>query len=138
MYYTVEPPNNGHVGDECFVHYSEDVPSSEVLTCIQLLAGGTQFAIVGSLSALRSVHYRRFRCIHLSTIKYTIQQTLSLYIGPSTARVECTARFNSAVGMQVTCIVNSDFTGNGITSIRYSINDQEQEEGILQITLPQY
>ena len=39
----VEPPNNGHVGDECFVHYSEVVPSSEVLACIQLLAGGTQF-----------------------------------------------------------------------------------------------
>ena len=34
---TVESPNNGHVGDECFVHYSE------VLTCIQSLAGGTQF-----------------------------------------------------------------------------------------------
>ena len=41
--YTVEPPNNGHVGDECFVHYSEVVPSSEVQTCIQLLAVGTQF-----------------------------------------------------------------------------------------------
>ena len=40
---TVEPPNNGHVGDECFVPYSEVVPSSEILTCIQLLAGGTQF-----------------------------------------------------------------------------------------------
>ena len=39
----MEPPNNGHIGDECFVHYSEVVPSSEVLTCIQLLAGGTQF-----------------------------------------------------------------------------------------------
>ena len=36
----VELPNNGHVGDECFV---EVVPSSEVLTCIQLLAGGMQF-----------------------------------------------------------------------------------------------
>ena len=36
----MEPPNNGHVGDECFVHYSEVVPSSEVLTCIQLF---TQF-----------------------------------------------------------------------------------------------
>ena len=32
-----------HVGDECFVHYLEVVLSSEVLTCIQLLAGGTQF-----------------------------------------------------------------------------------------------
>ena len=28
--YTVEPPNNGHVGDEHFVHCSEVVPSSEV------------------------------------------------------------------------------------------------------------
>ena len=27
---TVEPPNNGHVGDECFVHCSEVVPSLEV------------------------------------------------------------------------------------------------------------
>ena len=27
---TVEPPNNGHLGDECFVHCSEVVPSSEV------------------------------------------------------------------------------------------------------------
>ena len=41
--YTVEPPSNGHVAGECFVHYSEVVLSSEVLTCIQLLAGGTQF-----------------------------------------------------------------------------------------------
>ena len=28
--YTVEPPNNGHFGDEHFVHCSEVVPSSEV------------------------------------------------------------------------------------------------------------
>ena len=28
--YTVEPLNNGQVGDERFVHYSEVVPSSEV------------------------------------------------------------------------------------------------------------
>ena len=27
---TVEPPNNGHIGDEHFVHCSEVVPSSEV------------------------------------------------------------------------------------------------------------
>ena len=27
---TVEPPNNGHTGDEHLVHYSEVVPSSEV------------------------------------------------------------------------------------------------------------
>ena len=26
----MEPPNNGHVGDEHFVHCSEVVPSSEV------------------------------------------------------------------------------------------------------------
>ena len=29
--FTVEPPNNGHGGDEHFVHCSEVVPSSEVL-----------------------------------------------------------------------------------------------------------
>ena len=28
--YTVEPPNNGHIGDGHFVHCSEVVPSSEV------------------------------------------------------------------------------------------------------------
>ena len=28
--YTVEPLNTGHTGDECFVHCSEVVPSSEV------------------------------------------------------------------------------------------------------------
>ena len=28
--YTVEPPNNGHVGDEHFVHYSEVASYSEV------------------------------------------------------------------------------------------------------------
>ena len=28
--YTVEPPNNGHFGDEHFVHCSEVVPYSEV------------------------------------------------------------------------------------------------------------
>ena len=31
------------LGTSVFVHYSEVVPSSEVLTCIRLLAGGTQF-----------------------------------------------------------------------------------------------
>ena len=54
--YTVEPLNNGHIGDECFVHYSEVVPSSEVLTCTQLLAGAHSLSIVGKLSTLRSVH----------------------------------------------------------------------------------
>ena len=48
----MEPLNNGHVGDECFVHYSEVVPSSDVLTCIQLLAGGMQF--VHSREVVRS------------------------------------------------------------------------------------
>ena len=36
----MEPPNNGHGGDEHFVHSSEVVPSSEVLplsTIISLL-----------------------------------------------------------------------------------------------------
>ena len=28
--YTVEPPRNGHIGDGCFVHCSEVVPSLEL------------------------------------------------------------------------------------------------------------
>ena len=60
----MEPPNNGRIGDKCFVHYSEVVPSLEVLTCIQLLAGARGLSIVRRLSAFRSVHCRRFHCIH--------------------------------------------------------------------------
>ena len=41
--YTVEPLNNGHGGDEHFVHCSEVVPSSEVEMYGQLMAGGKQF-----------------------------------------------------------------------------------------------
>ena len=26
-FWTLKPPNNGHVGDECYVHYSEVVLS---------------------------------------------------------------------------------------------------------------
>ena len=40
---TVEPLNNGHGGDEHFVHCSEVVPSSEVEMYGQLMAGGKQF-----------------------------------------------------------------------------------------------
>ena len=55
LFITVDPLNNGHVGEECYVHYSEVVPSLEVLTCTQLLAGGKQFVCCRRLSALRSV-----------------------------------------------------------------------------------
>ena len=41
--YTVEPLNNGHVGDEHFVHCLEVVPSSEVEMYGQLMEGGKQF-----------------------------------------------------------------------------------------------
>ena len=40
---TVEPLNNGHSGDERFVHCSEVVPLSEVEMHGQLMAGGKQF-----------------------------------------------------------------------------------------------
>ena len=43
LLYTVEPLNNGHGGDEHFVHCSEVVPSSEVEMYGQLMAGGKQF-----------------------------------------------------------------------------------------------
>ena len=40
---TVEPPNNGHVGDEHVVQCSEVVPSLEVEMYGQLMEGGKQF-----------------------------------------------------------------------------------------------
>ena len=56
----MEPPNNGQVGDEHFVHCSEVVPSSEVWTIYR--QGANSLSIVGRLSTLRSVHYQRFHC----------------------------------------------------------------------------
>ena len=49
---TVKPPNNGHVGDECFVHCSEVVPSSEVEMYGQYIGRGEQLPIVGRLSTI--------------------------------------------------------------------------------------
>ena len=40
---TVEPLNNGHVGDEHFVHCSEVVPSLEVEMYGQYIGRGKQF-----------------------------------------------------------------------------------------------
>ena len=40
----MEPPNNGHVGDEHFVHCLEVVPSSEVEMYGQLMAGGKRLS----------------------------------------------------------------------------------------------
>ena len=51
--YTVEPPNNGHVGDEHFVHCLEVVPSSEVEMYGQLMEGASSLSIVGRLSLRR-------------------------------------------------------------------------------------
>ena len=60
----MEPPNNGQVGDEHFVHCSEVVPSSEVEMYGHVYKqGATNCAsIVGRLSTLQSVHYQRFHC----------------------------------------------------------------------------
>ena len=57
---TVEPPNNGHVGDEHSVHWSEVVPSSEVEMYGQYIGRGVNsVSNVERLSTLQSVHYRR-------------------------------------------------------------------------------
>jgi hypothetical protein len=47
---------------------------------------------------------------------------------PPAAYVECTTRFSSVTGMEVTCIVNNDTTGSGITSICYNVNNQGELE----------
>ena len=60
------PLNNGQVGDEHFVHCSEVVPSSEVEMYGQCISRGqNSLSIVGRLSTLRSVNYRRFYCSNL-------------------------------------------------------------------------
>ena len=41
--YTVEPPNNGHIGDKHFVHCSEVVPCSEVEMYGQYIGRGRAF-----------------------------------------------------------------------------------------------
>ena len=49
--YRVEPLNDGHGGDEHFVHCSEVVPSSEVEMYGQLMAEASSLSIVGRLSS---------------------------------------------------------------------------------------
>ena len=59
----MEPPNNGQVGDELYVHCLEVVPSSEVEMYGHYIqggggggGGGDSVSIVGRLSTLQSVH----------------------------------------------------------------------------------
>ena len=50
----MEPPNNGHVGDEHFVHCSEIVPYLEVEMYGQYIGRGVNsLSIVGRLSTLQ-------------------------------------------------------------------------------------
>jgi hypothetical protein len=65
---------------------------------------------------------------HIVVMTYEIERQNSTP-APASAFVECTARFSLLAGMEVTCVINNDFTGNGITSIRYNVNDQGEEEG---------
>ena len=59
----MEPLNNGHVGDECFVHCSEVVHSSEVEMYGPIYSRRVNsLSIVGRLSTPKSVHHRRFHC----------------------------------------------------------------------------
>ena len=51
------------------------------------------------------------------------------YTGPFTARVECTGRYNPSIGLEVTCLIDDDVTGNGITSIIYQVNGQGEHNG---------
>ena len=63
---TVEPSNKGQVWDECFVHCSEVVPSSEVEMYGQYIGRGVNsVSIVGRLSTVQGVH-----CIRGSTLDY--------------------------------------------------------------------
>ena len=59
--HTVEPLNNGHVGDECFVHCSDG--GRNVWTIYR--QGVKSLSIVGRLSTLQSVHYQRFYILYV-------------------------------------------------------------------------
>ena len=69
--YTVEPPNNGHSGDEHFVHCLEVVPSPEVEMYGQLMAGGKQFVhcrevvLLSECPLLEVILYDEKQCIAL-------------------------------------------------------------------------
>ena len=77
----MEPLNNGHIGDECFVHCSEVVPSLEVEMYGQYNRQGVNsLSIVGRLSTLQSVHYQRFQCIPINanlTFSISVLQFMS-------------------------------------------------------------
>ena len=61
---TVEPPNNGHIGDECFFHCSEVFPSSE--------AGGEQRVVCREV-----VHSSEYP---LSEVPLYIENESGLYV----------------------------------------------------------
>ena len=62
----MEPLNNGHVGDERFVHCSEVVPSSEVEMYIQV--GDKQFVHCGEVvHSSECPLSHRFHCIKFGT-----------------------------------------------------------------------
>ena len=86
----MEPPNNGHVGDECFVHYSEVVPSLGVLTCVQLLAG--------SLSIVYREVVRSLECPLSEVPLYTY-----IHVCPSTGKGPFVVRDRFALFIRTRC-----------------------------------
>ena len=73
----MEPLNNGHIGDEQFVHCSEVVPSSEVQMYGQYRAGGEQF-----VHCREVVHFSECPLLevlqNLLTLNFTCDSPLSL------------------------------------------------------------
>ena len=68
LWYTVKPSNNGHVGDERFVHCAEVVRSSVVEMYEQYIGRGEQLKFVNCRefvhsSECRLLGYWRFHCI---------------------------------------------------------------------------
>ena len=78
--YTVEPLNNGHVGDEHFVHCSEDVPSSEVEMYGQLMEGGKQFVHCREVVLLSEVSIIGGFTVHIIVVYIQLYEYMCMYI----------------------------------------------------------
>ena len=113
----MEPPNDGHVGDEHFVNCSEVVPSSEVEMYGQLMEGGKQFVhcrevVLLSECPLSEVLLYMFKKLHMyCTCLIPIEVRSTTVLPPATLN-----NFNSA-------IVCSTFSMTRLLRTLYLINN---------------
>ena len=71
-FYTVEPPNKGHIGIRSFVLYRE-VSFIRRLKCTGIIGiGMSRFVLYREVFFIRSVLYQRFHCIIMLPLMYSL------------------------------------------------------------------